>query len=414
MATNEENTLKAAKEVSKANPSKELPTLKSTLVPADSKVRITPKVTEDNPSGNASESGSDNDDELESGNSVEEVALEEAEAAEAGAQGLFGGMGLAAGADVAATGGLSALGLLSGLGVGSNDLPPDGPPPEFQVLKATSSGLNVGPSADGSGPQGLSMNNTELTLGGNAQPVATVSEVSLIDPSAPLPSGNPISVDPASQQLSADLGPVGQVAAGISPDPISSSALSLIDGATSGNLELENLVGLDIPTSIAGNDVPVTASLSDGLTQLGDALTPVTDPLTAVFAGGLAEGGNNPLANLPVVGDFIEQGASALSDIPVLGPVATQLTGDITLENLSSGSGDSPISDIPLLGPVVDQGMGILSGPSPVGELPVGAGTQIPSTVPELELVTGPVTSAINSTAAGENPLAQVASALPL
>jgi hypothetical protein len=46
--------------------------------------------------------------------------------------------------------------------------------------------------------------------------------------------------------------------------------------------------------------------------------------------------------------------------------------------------------------------------------LPVGNGTEIPTTVPELDLVTNQVTSAINSTAAGENPLAPIVSALPI
>ena len=360
--------------------------------------------------------GADNDAE-ESGNSVEEVALselEELEAAEGSAQGLFGGLGLAAGADVATTGGLAALSLLTGLGTGSNTAPPDATPPEFQVAGVTSSGLNIGPSADGSGAQGLSLTDTNVTVGGNKEAVATVSEVSLLDPSAPVPSGNPITVDAASQQLSADLGPVGQVALGLSPDPIPSSALSLVDGLSSGKFELQEVVGLDIPASVAGNEVPLTSTLTDGLTQAGDALTPVTDPVFAVLAGGLPEGGSNPLEGVPLVGDFINQGASALSDIPLVGPVATQLTADISLENLAAPGGDQPISDVPWLGPLVMQGVALLSGPSPVGELPVGSGTQIPSTIPELVLITDPAASAINSTADGQNPLVPVISALPL
>ncbi|MCE2679141.1 MAG: hypothetical protein LW629_01565 [Burkholderiales bacterium] len=420
MATREETLLKSDQGQSKPETGKEAPIFKNTLTPTDTKVRITPKAPEEQGGANVAEAGADNDDGLESGDSVEEIILEEAEIAEAGAsQGLFGGLGLAAGADVAATGGLASLGLLSGLtGGGGGDEPIEVPPkPSVQLAGVDSDGLTVGPSADGSGPQGLNLENTNVSLGAGKETLVTVSEVSLINPDAPVPTGNPLSVDPATQQLSANLGPVGEIALGATPEAVTASLIPLANSLTSGNIELEKVVQLDVPTNIAGTDVPITSTLNDGLTQLGDALSPVTDALSGALGSGLPDGGSNPLEGVPLLGDLIDQGPAALAGIPVIGDVVAQLEGSLPLDAVTGGTsgGDGqPIDNVPLLGPVLEQATGILGGPSPIGPLPVGNGTEIPTTVPELDLVTNQVTSAINSTAAGENPLAPIVSALPI
>ena len=368
---------------------------------------------------NLAEAGPDNDIEL--GMGEEEVLIAEAAAEEGATAGLFGGLGVAAGLDVAATGGLAALGLASGLSSGDQaDVPGTAGAPALQVAGVNSTGLNLGPSANGMGAQGLNLGNTDVSLGGKA-PVATVSQLSLLDPSAPLPSGNPISVDPVTQQLDINLGPLGQLSAGLSPDALPAGLLSLADGLTSGNFQLEQVLALDIPTSIAGMDLPITSTLNDGLAQAGDALSPVTDPLFGLLAGGVPDGGANPLAGVPVIGDLISDGPAALAGIPVLGDVVSQLTGSLPAGGIGGGlpvdalsSAGNPINDVPVLGPIVEQLSGLLGGASPVGELPIGAGTQIPTTVPELDLVTGQVSSAINSVAAGDNPLAPLSTALPI
>ncbi len=382
-------------------------------------------------SGNASaqkaqdeaEAGLDN--ELAVGTGEDEVLIAEVAAEEGATAGLFGGLGVAAGVDVAATGGLAALGLASGLNTGSGDgaegvITPSGP--TLQVAGVNSTGLNLGPSANGAGAQGLNLGNTNVTVGGGKEPVATVNQLSLIDPSAPLPSGNPISIDPVTQQLDINLGPLGRISAGLSPESLSGDALNLVNGLTSGNLELEKVLMLDIPTSIAGMDIPVTDTLNDGLAQLGDALAPVTDALLGALTSGLPEGSSSPLEAIPVLGDVISEGPTALAGVPVLGDVVSQLAGSLPIDAVGgglptgalAGAGGEPIDNIPVLGPVLDQVTSLLGGASPIGDLPVGAGTQIPSTVPELDLVTNQVTSAINSAASGENPLAPVLSALPV
>ena len=369
----------------------------------------------------AAEAGMDN--ELAAGAGEEEVLIAEVAAEEGATAGLFGGLGVAAGVDVAATGGLAALGLASGLSTGSSDGAeglnnPAGP--TLQVAGVNSTGLNIGPTANGAGAQGLNLGNTNVTVGGGKEGVATVSQLSLIDPSAPLPSGNPISVDPITQQLDLNLGPLGRISAGLNPESLSGDALTLVNGLTSGNVELEQVLMLDIPTSIAGMDIPITSTLNDGLAQAGDALAPVTDALFGALGSGLPEGSSNPLEAIPVLGDVISEGPSALAGIPVLGDVAAQLAGSLPVDAVGGGlsadalSGGQPIDNIPLLGPILDQVTGLLGGASPIGDLPIGAGTEIPSTVPELDLVTNQVTSAINSAASGENPLSPVLSALPV
>ncbi len=420
MATPEKTPLKSEQGNSKPETGKESSTFKNTLTPTDTKARIIPKAAQEQPLANVAEAGSDNDDGLESGDSVEEVILDEAEIAEAGAsQGLFGGLGVAAGVDVAATGGLASLGLLAGVtGGGGSDEPIEvAPKPSLQVAGVESSGLTVGPSADGSGPQGLNLENTTVTLGAEKQTLATVSNVSLINPDAPIPTGSPITVDPATQELSVNLGPVGEVALGATPEAISSSLIPLANSVASGNIELEKLVQADLPINIAGTDVPITSTLNDGLTQLGDALSPITDALSGALGSGLPDGGSNPLEGVPLLGDLIDQGPAALAGIPVIGDVVAQLEGSLPIGAIGGGApegGGEPIDNVPLLGPVLEQVTGLLEGPSPIGPLPVGNGTQIPTTVPELDLVTNQVTSAINSAAAGENPLAPVVSALPI
>jgi hypothetical protein len=419
MASKQDNQAKAPQLDAKPDNGKDLSALQKTLPPNQAKVRIKPSGADSQIPVGVSESGADADDDndVESGSSVEEVILDEAELAEGSAQGLFGGLGVAAGVDVAATGGLASLGLFAGLtGGAGGDEPIETPPkPSLQVLGVDSEGLNIGPSEDGTGPQGLDLANTQVTLTSGKYTVATVNELTLIDPNAPVPDGSPISVDGATGQLEVNLGPVGQVGVGLTPQALGAAIIPLANSVSSGNIELESIATLDLPTSIAGTDVPITSTLTDVLVQVGDALSPITDSLSGALGSGLPDGGSNPLEGVPLLGDLIDQGPAALAGIPVIGDVMVQLEGSLPVGSTDAFSGGGePIDNVPLLGPVLEQATDLLGGPSPIGELPVGSGTQIPTTVPELDLVTNQVTSAINSVADGQNPLAPVIAALPI
>lgn len=254
----------------------------------------------------------------EQGLGEEEVMV--VEGAESAGEGLFGGAiaGSLGGGPLAAAG-------LAGLGIaGSNDTPGvsglpigDGNVGPIQVARADSAGVNIGPSDDGSVL--ISGEKTEVALLRSPTPNATINKLSVLNPEAPLPSGNPVSIDPETQVVGLNLGPLAQTELDLTVDTLPTTLLGLVGDLSSGNIALDQLVALDIPTSIAGTDVPLTATLNEGLTQLDSALSPITDALQSAIAGSDNSGfiasltnGLNTLGTLPVIGDITSQLDSAV------------------------------------------------------------------------------------------------------
>lgn len=299
----------------------------------------------------------------ESGLGEEQVLVAETSAESAG-EGLFGGMaaGVGLGVEGLAAVGLAALGIAGSTDKGAASETTSSEP-VIQVAEATSEGLTVGPGADGS--LLLSAGQTEASLLGSESANLTVSRLSVLNPEAEVPSGIPVTVNPDTQTIGIDLGPIAQTEIDITLDTLPDTMLGFATSLTSGNVELEQLIALDLPTSIAGNEVPLTDTLNDGLGQLDSALAPVTEGIqTAVEdSGGLAE--------------------------------------------LSA-----TINDAPVLGDVVGEVNGLLDGGLPTGPLPIpeADALAIPTTGTELDLVSGTVSSAITSVSEGDLPI----SALPI
>jgi hypothetical protein len=306
----------------------------------------------------------------ETGLGEEEVMVVDAAAAEGASAGLFGGAAVtaAAGPGGIALGGAALLGTssLSGAEEGGQDGIPVPPKPVLQVIEAQSTGVNVGPSSDGS--MVLSASKTEAGALGSDKPVATITDLSVGNPDAPLPSGNPIGIDAENQVLTLNLGPLAQGTVDLDLNDLQNTALGFVDAVTSGDIELTEIVSLDVPTSIAGTEIPVTDTLNEVLSQLDAALTPVTDGLES----------------LPLGASALTDGLAAVEGVPVLGDVLGQVTG------------------------VIDGGL-------PTGELALPVVPEIPMTGTPLDLATGQVTSAIGSLNSGEVPLADsLTSLLPV
>jgi len=308
--------------------------------------------------GTAIEAGADAAD--EEGLGEEQVMV--LEGAEEAGEGLFGGA--VAGVAGVGTGGVAAAGLAAVGLAGSNDTPgvsdlPQGVPPgPIRVAKADSAGINLGPSDDGSVL--LSGGKTDVALLGSDTPNATINKLSVLNPEAPLPSGNPVSIDPATQTLGLNLGPLAQTEIDLSLDTLPDTVLGLAGDLASGNIAVDQLLALNIPTSIAGMDIPITSTLNDALVQIDSALSPLTDALQSAIGGSQLGGGG------------LEQLTGALGDIPVLGDAVAQL--DMLASNgLPTGELPIPLPTdavIPATGTPIDIGTGLIN--SSISSLPSG------------------------------------------
>lgn len=304
-------------------------------------------------------------DMVEEGIGEEEVAVIEG-ASETGAQGLFGGAaaGAAGLGSVAATGGLALAGV-----AGSTESNPSNETmvqqvKALQVAKAESEGINIGPSNDGSVL--ISGGETSASLVGSATPNITLKNLSVLNPEAGLPSGLPVNIDPTTQNVSINLGPLAQTELDISIEKLQDALVGFIVNGASSDIALDQLARLEIPTSIAGMEIPVTDTLNDVLAQLDTALSPVLDQLQ------IAPGQTSP----------IDQLLQAGADAPLLGDVLGQL--------------DSALAG------------GLPTGPLPIpADIPNGL-PDIPNTGTPLDLVTGQINNGISSLAQGQVPLSDL------
>lgn len=311
--------------------------------------------------GLSTEAGADNDDETnESGMGEEQVLIAES-TTEAAGEGLFGGMaaGGVVGAPIAGVVGLAAVGATGNTAEIDSSSIRMGRESVIQVARADSEGINIGPSEDGTVL--VSGGKTDVTLIGGDGANASIKNLSILNPNAPLPSGVPIEVDPANQSIKLDLGPLARADVDLTLDTLQAAVGGLIGDLSSGNLELEQLVALDIPTSLAGMDIPVTDTLNQVLTQLDDALTPLTEGIQSAATG--VGGNETPLTQLQ----------DALVGAPVLGDALSAIQDGL--------------------------GGGLPTGPLPLPQIDPSS---LPQTGTPVDLVTGTVTSNISSLAMGD------------
>lgn len=309
------------------------------------------------------EAGADTSD--EEGLGEEQVMV--VEGAEEAGEGLFGGA--IAGVATAGTGGLAAVGLAVAGAAGSTETSGNGgvitagTPGPVQIANAESAGINVGPSDDGSVL--VSGGKTDVGALGSTTPNASINKLSLLNPEAPLPSGNPISVDAETQTLGLNLGPLGSTEADVTLDTLPTTALGFVGSVSSGNIALDQLLALDVPTSIAGTDLPITSTLNGGLSQLDAALSPVTDAIQSAFGSAGASGSGL---------DALTGALDGLGSVPLLGDVLMQIDGAAT--------GALPTGPLPLAVPVDT--------------------IAVPTTGTPIDAVTGIAATSIGSLASGE------------
>jgi len=308
--------------------------------------------------GNPIEAGADAAD--EEGLGEEQVML--VEGAEEAGEGLFGGA--VAGVAGVGTGGIAAAGLAAVGVAGTNDNPgvselsvgkPVGP---IQVARGDSEGINIGPSEDGSVL--VSGGKTDVAVLGSDTPNASINKLSVLNPEAPLPSGNPVSIDAETQTLGLNLGPLAQTEIDLSLDSLPDAVIGLAGDLASGNIQIDQLAALDIPTSIAGTDIPLTSTLNDALVQIDSALSPLTDALQSAIGGSQLGGGG------------LEQLTGALGDVPVLGDAVAQLD-TLAANGLPTGELPLPLPTdavIPSTGTPLDIGTGLIN--SSISSLPSG------------------------------------------